>query len=149
MLDTIDSARRLGFDGVFANSMDAVGSRDLVSEYAWCCAQAMVDLSRLSEELILWTTSEFGWVTFGDDLTTGSRIDSERWSTEFQYYLHFDCVRDWTFDPSHEYQLVLYAQVDIGDWPGVTSRLVIPEPGSLGLMFLAIAACPMRRHASV
>lgn len=71
-LDTIDSARRLDFDVVFANSMDAVGSRDLVAEYAWCCAQTMVDLSRLSEELVLWATSEFEWVTFGDDVTTGS-----------------------------------------------------------------------------
>lgn len=71
-LDPIDSARRLGFDVVFANSMDAVGARDAVAEYAWCCAQAMVDLSRLAEELILWATSEFGWVTFGDDVTTGS-----------------------------------------------------------------------------
>jgi len=71
-LDPIDSARRLGFDVVFANSMDAVGSRDLVAEFAWCCAQTMVDLSRLSEELILWATSEFGWVSFSDAFTTGS-----------------------------------------------------------------------------
>ncbi len=71
-LDPIDSATRLGFQVVFANSMDAVGSRDLVAEYAWCCAQAMVHASRLAEEMVLWSTSEFGWVTFGDDFTTGS-----------------------------------------------------------------------------
>jgi len=71
-LDPIFTARELGFDVVFANSIDAVGSRDLVTEYVWCCAQAMVHLSRLSEELILWTSSEFGWVTFGDRYTTGS-----------------------------------------------------------------------------
>ncbi len=71
-LDPIFTARELGFDVVFANSIDAVGSRDLVTEYVWCCAQAMVHLSRLSEELILWASSEFGWVTFGDRYTTGS-----------------------------------------------------------------------------
>ena len=71
-LDPVFVARELGFDVVFANSIDAVGSRDLVTEYVWCCAQAMVHLSRLSEELILWASSEFGWVTFGDRYTTGS-----------------------------------------------------------------------------
>ncbi len=71
-LDPVASARSLGFDVVFANSMDAVGSRDLASEFAWCVAQSMVDLSRLAEELILWATSEFGWVSFPDALTTGS-----------------------------------------------------------------------------
>jgi argininosuccinate lyase len=52
--------------------MDAVASRDLVAEYIWCCAQAMTHLSRLSEELVLWASSEFGWVRFGDEFTTGS-----------------------------------------------------------------------------
>ncbi len=71
-LDPFNSARRLGFDVVFANSLDAVGSRDLVAEYVFCCTQSMIHLSRLAEELILWATSEFGWVTFEDSLTTGS-----------------------------------------------------------------------------
>jgi argininosuccinate lyase len=71
-LDPIATAQALGFDVVFANSMDAVGSRDLVAEYTWICAQTMVDLSRLSEELILWATSEFAWVQFSDAYTTGS-----------------------------------------------------------------------------
>ncbi len=71
-IDPIDSARRLGFDVVFANSMDAVGSRDIAAEFIWCCAQTMVDMSRLAEELVIWATSEFGWVTFSDAFTTGS-----------------------------------------------------------------------------
>lgn len=71
-LDPNVTARELGFDVVFANSMDAVGARDLVAEHVWCCAQAMVSLSRLAEELVLWSTSEFGWVTFSDSFTTGS-----------------------------------------------------------------------------
>ncbi len=64
--------RELGWDAHFDNSLDAVGARDFVSEFGFCCAQAMVDLSRLAEELILWATGEFGWVTFSDAFTTGS-----------------------------------------------------------------------------
>ena len=67
-----NTARALGFDVVFANSMDAVGSRDLVAEHIWCVTQAMVNLSRLAEELVLWSSAEFGWVTFADEFTTGS-----------------------------------------------------------------------------
>ena len=66
------AARNLGFEGVVPNSMDAVGSRDLVAEFVWCCAQTMVDLSRLAEEVVLWTTAEFGWATLPDALSTGS-----------------------------------------------------------------------------
>lgn len=66
------TARALGFDVVFANSMDAVGARDVLAEYAWCCAQSMVNLSRLAEELVLWASTEFGWVTYPDAFTTGS-----------------------------------------------------------------------------
>jgi argininosuccinate lyase len=71
-LDPGETARLLGLAGVFENSMDAVASRDLVAEYAWVCAQSMVHASRLAEEMILWSTSEFGWVTFSERLTTGS-----------------------------------------------------------------------------
>lgn len=71
-LDPAYTARLLGFGRVFPNSMDAVGSRDLIAEYVWCCAQAMVDLSRLAEELVLWATAEFGWVSYSDAYTTGS-----------------------------------------------------------------------------
>ena len=71
-IDPYITAQRLGFPVVFPNSLDAVGSRDLVAEYIFCCTQTMVDLSRLSEELILWATSEFAWATFSDSLTTGS-----------------------------------------------------------------------------
>ncbi len=71
-LDPEQTAAALGFDSVFANSMDAVASRDFVAEYTFCCAQSMVTLSRLSEELVLWASEEFGWATFGDAFTTGS-----------------------------------------------------------------------------
>ncbi len=65
-------ATSLGFSDVFDNSLDAVAGRDLVAEYAFCCAQAMADLSRLAEELVMWATSEFGWATYSDRYTTGS-----------------------------------------------------------------------------
>ena len=66
------AAERLGMASTFSNSMDAVGSRDLVAEYAWCCAQAMMHLSRLAEEMILWASQEYGWVRYTDRHTTGS-----------------------------------------------------------------------------
>ena len=71
-LDPADTAARLEMRGAFENSLDAVAARDFVAEYTFACAQAMVHLSRLAEELILWATVEFGWVTFGDRHTTGS-----------------------------------------------------------------------------
>jgi argininosuccinate lyase len=71
-LDPDATASTLGFGGTFDNSLDAVGSRDLVAEFVFDVTQAMVHLSRLSEELILWSSSEFGWVTFPDSHTTGS-----------------------------------------------------------------------------
>ncbi len=71
-LDPAISADRLGMSGVFRNSMDAVASRDFVAEYVFCATQTMTHLSRLSEELVLWTSSEFGWATYADSFTTGS-----------------------------------------------------------------------------
>ena len=71
-LDPALVASDLGFNDVFANSLDAVSSRDFVSEYLFCCAQTMAHLSRLSEELVLWSTTEFGWATYRDSDTTGS-----------------------------------------------------------------------------
>jgi argininosuccinate lyase len=66
------SAAGLGMSRAFANSMDAVGSRDRASEYVWCCARAMVTISRLGEDVILWSTQEFGWITLADEFATGS-----------------------------------------------------------------------------
>ncbi len=71
-LDPAVSASLLGWSEHFQNSMDAVGSRDLAAEYTFVCAQSMVHASRLAEELIQWTTTEFGWATYGDEFTTGS-----------------------------------------------------------------------------
>ena len=71
-IDPESTARGLGFGAVFENSLDAVGSRDHLAEFVFCCSQAMVHLSRLAEEIIIWATPEFGHVRLGDSVTTGS-----------------------------------------------------------------------------
>jgi argininosuccinate lyase len=65
-------ANALAMRGPIPNTLDAVGSRDFVAEYVFCCAQAMVHLSRFAEELVLWASSEFGWMKPGDAVSTGS-----------------------------------------------------------------------------
>lgn len=65
-------AAELDLADVFENSLDAVAARDFAAEFVFCAAQAMVDLSRLAEEMVLWATREFGWATFSDAYTTGS-----------------------------------------------------------------------------
>jgi argininosuccinate lyase len=67
-------ARQLGFSGPCENSMDAVSDRDFAIEFVSACAQIMMHLSRLSEELVIWSSSEFGFVTIADAFTTGSSI---------------------------------------------------------------------------
>ncbi|GIV15877.1 MAG: argininosuccinate lyase [Armatimonadota bacterium] len=67
-------AEELGFDGVCENSMDAVSDRDFVVEFLSCAALVMTHLSRMAEELILWSTPEFGFVELDDSVTTGSSI---------------------------------------------------------------------------
>ena len=67
-------AELLGFDGVVPNSLDAVSDRDFAIETVSALSLVMMHLSRLSEELILWNSPEFGWVEMGDNVTTGSSI---------------------------------------------------------------------------
>jgi len=67
-------ADELGFSKVSANSMDAVSDRDFVVEYEAAAAITMMHLSRLAEELILWSSSEFGFIEIGEAFTTGSSI---------------------------------------------------------------------------
>jgi argininosuccinate lyase len=67
-------ARELGFDGVCENSLDAVSDRDFAIEFCACAALTMTHLSRLSEELILWMSPRFGFVTLADRFCTGSSI---------------------------------------------------------------------------
>ncbi|MEJ5253366.1 MAG: argininosuccinate lyase, partial [Armatimonadota bacterium] len=73
-LDREMVAQELGFEGVCENSLDAVSDRDFVVEFLACAALVMTHLSRLAEELILWSTPEFGFVELDDSVTTGSSI---------------------------------------------------------------------------
>lgn len=73
-LDRMLTAKELGFDAVCENSLDAVSDRDFVVEFLSASALTMTHLSRLAEELILWSTPEFGFVRLDDSVTTGSSI---------------------------------------------------------------------------
>ncbi|MBU2497765.1 MAG: argininosuccinate lyase, partial [Proteobacteria bacterium] len=67
-------AKELGFESVSENSMDAVSDRDFVAEFLFASSLLMMHLSRLSEELILWSTKEFDFVVLPDAFCTGSSI---------------------------------------------------------------------------
>jgi argininosuccinate lyase len=73
-LDRDETARALGFDAPARNSMDAVASRDAALEFLSAVAISMVHLSRLAEELVLWSSAEFGFVELSDAYTTGSSL---------------------------------------------------------------------------
>lgn len=67
-------ASELGFDQVCRNSIDAVSDRDFLLEFAFDLSLVMMHLSRFSEEIILWSTTEFGFITLDDAYSTGSSI---------------------------------------------------------------------------
>jgi argininosuccinate lyase len=73
-LDPALVARELGLDRPSENSLDGTAARDVVAEFAFIAAMTGIDLSRLSEEIILWNTREFGYVTLDDAYSTGSSI---------------------------------------------------------------------------
>ncbi len=73
-LDPDAVAAELGFDAAAENSIDATSSRDFAAEAAFVLAMIGVDLSRLAEEVILWSTAEFSYVTLADAWSTGSSI---------------------------------------------------------------------------
>ncbi len=72
--DRYFEAEKLGFDGICLNSIDGVSDRDFVVEFISCCSVLMMHLSRLSEEIILWSSWEFKFVELSDSYTTGSSI---------------------------------------------------------------------------
>jgi argininosuccinate lyase len=73
-LDREATARELEFDGVTRNSLDAVGDRDFLVETVAALANCAIHLSRIGEELVLWSTQEFGFVQMSDAFTTGSSM---------------------------------------------------------------------------
>src|SRR5919107_1989897 len=73
-LDPEQVAADLGFTGSTPNSIDGTAARDFVAEFAYVTAQIGVDVSRFAEEIIIWNTQEFGFVTLDDGYSTGSSI---------------------------------------------------------------------------
>jgi argininosuccinate lyase len=73
-LDRRMVARALGFKAITVNSMDAVSDRDFVVDFLSAAALAQVHLSRMSEEIILWTSTEFGFAALPDEFSTGSSM---------------------------------------------------------------------------
>ena len=73
-IDRTMTARLLGFDALCENSLDAVSDRDFAIEFISDCALAMMHLSRMSEELVLWVSAPFAFVELGDAWCTGSSI---------------------------------------------------------------------------
>jgi argininosuccinate lyase len=73
-IDPAVTAALLGFDASFANSIDAVSDRDFVAESLFDVALLGIHLSRMGEELVLWTSAEFSFATLGDAFTTGSSM---------------------------------------------------------------------------
>ena len=76
-------ARELGFSRISANSMDAVSDRDFVVEFMAAAALCMMHFSRMSEELILWASGEFGFIRLADEFTTGSSIMPQKRNPDF------------------------------------------------------------------
>ncbi len=73
-IDREGVARALGFDGVTRNSLDAVSDRDFCVEFAAAGSLVMAHLSRLAEDLIIYSTTEFGFIELGDAISTGSSL---------------------------------------------------------------------------
>jgi argininosuccinate lyase len=76
-------ARELGFGEISANSMDAVADRDFLLEYQSAAAVCMMHLSRLSEEIVLWSSREFGFIRLSEEFTTGSSIMPQKRNPDF------------------------------------------------------------------
>lgn len=73
-IDRNYSAKLLGMNGLVENSIDAVSDRDVMLELISACSIVMMHLSRLSEELVLWSSHEFSFATFDDSFSTGSSL---------------------------------------------------------------------------
>lgn len=82
-LDRQMTADELGFSRVIPNSLDAVSDRDFLLDLMYACSVSCMHLSRLAEEIILWSTSEFAFVTLSDSFSTGSSIMPQKKNPDF------------------------------------------------------------------
>lgn len=76
-------AKQLGFNDIYHNSLDAVSDRDFALEFLSNAAMLMMHLSRMAEELILWSTYEFNYIELSDDFSTGSSIMPQKKNADF------------------------------------------------------------------
>ena len=82
-LDRFATTAALGFAHPIPNSLDAVSDRDFLLDLIYACSVSCLHLSRLCEELILWSTSEFGFITLADSYATGSSIMPQKKNPDF------------------------------------------------------------------
>lgn len=82
-LDRDATTEALGFAAPIPNSLDAVSDRDFLLDLDYAASVSMIHLSRLSEEIILWSTSEFGFITLSDAYSTGSSIMPQKKNPDF------------------------------------------------------------------
>ncbi|HJG31803.1 MAG TPA: argininosuccinate lyase [Collinsella ihuae] len=82
-LDRQMTADALGFSRVIENSLDAVSDRDFLLDLEYACSVMAVHLSRLSEEIVLWSSQEFGFITLSDAFSTGSSIMPQKKNPDF------------------------------------------------------------------
>jgi argininosuccinate lyase len=92
-IDRQHVATALGFAGVTANSMDTCGDRDFAIEFVSCCTMTQLHLSRLSEELVLWSSQEFSFVDISDRFCTGSSIMPQKKNPDIPELIRGKCGR--------------------------------------------------------
>jgi argininosuccinate lyase len=92
-IDRHMTAKALGFDRPMRNSLDAVASRDFAAEFLFCCAMCQTHLSRLAEEIVIWTNPYFGFVKLSDAYTTGSSIMPQKRNPDAAELVRAKCAR--------------------------------------------------------
>ena len=92
-LDRARTTELLGFDHAIPNSLDAVSDRDYLLDLEYACAVSMMHLSRLCEEIVLWSSSEFGFITLSDSFSTGSSIMPQKKNPDFAELIRGKCGR--------------------------------------------------------
>jgi argininosuccinate lyase len=86
-------AQDLGFDGVTRNSMDVSGDRDFALDFLYAASVAMIHLSRLAEDWILYSSEEFGWLELGDGVTSGSSLMPQKKNPDSLELIRGKCGR--------------------------------------------------------
>lgn len=88
-------AEDLDFPAITRNSMDVSGDRDFALDFLYACSTVMLHLSRLSEDWILYSSEEFGWLTLGDEVTSGSSLMPQKKNPDSLELIRGKCGRVW------------------------------------------------------